>query len=330
LKVDNKEGVNSFYDVVAIGELLIDFTPHGISAQGNTLFERNPGGAPANVLAALSRFGKKTAFIGKVGSDQFGHFLQHTLEQNLIETKGLVFSDEVNTTLAFVHIAEDGDRQFSFYRKPGADLTLREDEVNFELIGNAEIFHFGSVSMTEEPSRSVTIRAVEHAKRRGKLISYDPNLRESLWPSLELAKIVISEGLRFADVLKVSEEELYFLTECRELEDGCRWLGDRYGIPAVFVTLGSKGCYYNVYNHTGTVPGFVVAPVDSTGAGDAFLGAILYQLLDSPDRFSTLTEIEIRDCVQFANAAGALATQSKGAIPSLPNLQDVENLLKGS
>ncbi len=330
MEFNNKEVRGSIYGVVAIGELLIDFTPHGISSQGNILFEQNPGGAPANVLAALSRFGKKTAFIGKVGSDQFGHFLQHTLEQNRIETKGLVFSDEVNTTLAFVHIADDGDRQFSFYRKPGADLTLREDEVNFELIGNAEIFHFGSVSMTEEPSRSATLRAVEHAKRRGKLISYDPNLRESLWHSLELARTVISEGLRFADLLKVSEEELYFLTECHELEEGCRWIGDRYGIPAVFVTLGSKGCYYNVCNYTGTVPGFSVAPVDSTGAGDAFLGAILYQLLGSPDRFSTLTEREIRDCVRFANAAGALATQRKGAIPSLPNLQDVEKLLRGS
>lgn len=316
------------YHVVAIGELLIDFTPHGVSDQGNVLFERNPGGAPANVLAALSRFGKNTAFIGKVGNDQFGLFLQDTLVGSNVETKGLVFTDEVNTTLAFVHLGDDGDRQFSFYRKPGADLTLREDEINYELIGNAEIFHFGSVSMTEEPSRSATLRAVEYAKRRDKLISFDPNLREPLWASLEMARTVISEGLRFADVSKVSEEELFFLTGSDDLEEGCRMLVDRYRIPILFVTLGSKGCYYRVYEHSGTVPGFPADAVDTTGAGDAFLGAMLYQLSESPDRFAQLTDSEIRKRVQFANAAGALATLRKGAIPSLPRLEDVENLLK--
>ena len=316
------------YDVAAIGELLIDFSPHGVSEQGNTLYERNPGGAPANVLAALSRFGKKTVFIGKVGNDPFGRFLQETLMHHGVDTKGLVFTDEVNTTLAFVHLSDGGERAFHFYRKPGADLTLREEEVDYDLIASADAFHFGSVSMTGEPARSVTWRAVEYAKRRGKLVSFDPNLREPLWTSLELARAVISEGLRHADVLKLSEEELVFLTGCGDAVEGCRTLAQRYDIPLIFVTLGSRGCHYRVYDNVGTVPGVHANPVDSTGAGDAFLGAMLYQLLESPDLFRSLSDSEIRDRVRFANAAGALATERKGAIPALPGLEEVQRRLR--
>jgi len=316
------------YDAVAIGELLIDFTPHGESVQGNALFERNPGGAPANVMAAVAKLGKRTAFIGKVGNDAFGLFLQETLKRSGVDPKGLVLNDEVNTTLAFVHLKEDGDRDFSFYRKPGADLTLREDEVNYDLIGSAEAFHFGSVSMTGEPVRSVTLRAVEYAKRRGKLISYDPNYREPLWASPAMARTVIAEGLQYADLLKLSEDELAFLTGNGDCETGCARLFEKYRIPMIFVTLGSKGCYYRVHGRSGWVPGFEAAAIDATGAGDAFLGAMLYQALEHPGRLLGLTDAEIRERVRFANAAGALATQRKGAIPSLPELGEVRTLLR--
>jgi sugar/nucleoside kinase (ribokinase family) len=316
------------YDVVALGELLIDFTPNGISEQGNVLFERNPGGAPANVLVALSKLGKKTAFIGKVGQDEFGRFLGESLGESQVERKGLVFSEHVNTTLAFVHLKEDGDRSFSFYRKPGADLTLEEGEVDCDLISQGRIFHFGSVSLTGEPSRSATFHAVKYAKQQGLLVSYDPNLREPLWDSLEKAKEVISEGLQYTDVLKVSEEELHFLTGGLELEEGTQYLWDTYKISVIFVTQGSKGCFYRLRENVGMVPAFEVKAMDATGAGDAFLGAVLFQLLESPQSLEQLTVMEIVKYVLFANAAGALTAMRKGAIPALPEMKQIVSFMQ--
>ena len=210
------------FDVVALGELLIDFTPAGTSEAGNVLFERNPGGAPANVLAAVTKLGGTGALIGKVGSDQFGFFLRDVLEKHGIDGRGLRFSHDVNTTLAFVQLNEHGDRSFSFYRKPGADTTLAPEDLDFGLIDSAKIFHFGSLSMTDEPARSATRTALEYARKKGKIITYDPNWRPVLWTSDEQAKENMLFGLQYADVLKISEEELMFLTGSGDIDAGSR------------------------------------------------------------------------------------------------------------
>ena len=315
------------YDVVALGELLIDFTPYGESENGNILFERNPGGAPANVLAMLGRLGLKTSFITKVGADKFGEFLKDTLIAQNIDTSGLVFSEKVNTTLAFVHLHPDGDRSFSFYRNPGADLTLELSEVKMELIEKAKVFHFGSLSMTSEPSRQATIGAVQYAKEKGLLITYDPNLRKSLWNDLEEAKRMISEGLHYADVVKLSEDELHFLTDPMDFGAGSEFLMKKYGISLMFVTLGEKGCFYRYKDTTGVIPGYQEEAVDTTGAGDAFFGAAIYKLLEQ-----SIVNLDIKKLdtiVRFANAAGALATTKKGGIPSLPKLADIHQLQEG-
>jgi sugar/nucleoside kinase (ribokinase family) len=316
------------YDVVALGELLIDFTPYGISEQGNNLFERNSGGAPANVLATLSKLGKKTAFLGKIGNDPFGFFLAEVLKTNGIDSQGLVFSDKVNTTLAFVHLQENGDRSFSFYRKPGADLTYEEQEVDYSLIKKGKIFRFGSVSMTDEPSRTATLSAVKYAKEHKRLITFDPNLRESLWESLSEAKIAMEEGMVYADIVKVSEEELHFLSGSKDLREGSKLLMRKFDIPLLFVTLGEKGCFYRYLDATGTVPSYEVKSIDATGAGDIFFGAILYKILENPGGFSQLTIDDIKEYVRFANAAGALATIKRGAIHAAPDLMSIEALLR--
>jgi fructokinase len=316
------------FDVVAMGELLIDFTPNGSSERGNILYERNPGGAPANVLATLAKMGKKTAFIGKVGRDKFGFFLEETLQKNFVDTSGLLFSESSNTTLAFVHLNEDGDRSFSFYRKPGADLTLEASEIEFSLIAKGKIFHFGSVSMTDDPSRSATLSAVKYAKAQGLIISYDPNLREPLWRSLEEARTIISLGLIYTDLLKVSEKELHFLTGILDLSSASKWIQVKYDIPLIFVTLGNKGCFFRSLEAVGMVPAYLVQAIDTTGAGDAFLGAILYKIIEIQKELSSLTITDLEDCVRFANATGALSTTKKGAIPSLPNLKQIKELMR--
>lgn len=315
-------------DVVAIGELLIDFVPNGISDNGNALFEANPGGAPANVLAMLAKLGKNTAFIGKVGRDRFGLFLQDTLNKNNIQTKGLVFSEDVNTTLAFVHLGQDGERSFSFYRKPGADLMLTSEEVDYESIGRSKLFHFGSVSMTGEPSRTATLNAAKFAKQHGITVSFDPNLRPLLWESLDEAKKLILAGLDFTDILKVSEEELLFLTDCHDPAEGSQWILDTFGVTKILVTQGQKGCFYRVNGHSGHIPAFSVHAIDTTGAGDAFFGAILYKLLESPADIDELSEEAVTAVVKFANAAGALTTMKKGAIPALPSLEQILSFME--
>lgn len=319
------------YDVIALGELLIDFTPNGKSGAGNSLFETNPGGAPANVLAALAKLGKKTSFIGKVGQDPLGQFLGKVLEEIGIDTQGLIHAEDVNTTLAFVHLSDDGERSFHFYRNPGADMMLDAKEVDLQLIKNAKVFHFGSISMTHEPAKTATLKAVQTAKENGVLISYDPNLRPALWDTLELAKEHIHEGFQYADIVKISLEELEFISGTDDLERGSRYLFENYSTKLMLITLGDEGCFYRLANETGHVHAFKIDSVDTTGAGDAFLGGLLYQLIGSVGLsldLNGLTSEEIRRMITFANAMGALATTKKGAIPAMPSLEDIQALLR--
>lgn len=316
------------YDVIALGELLIDFTPRTVDGGKDTYFQKNPGGAPANVLAALSKQGKSTAIIGKVGNDSFGTYLAEVLESNRVSTKGLVFSDTENTTLAFVELNDKGDRNFTFYRKPGADMMLDEDEINYDMIAGAKVFHYGSISLTHEPSRQATVKALAHAKKNGLLISFDPNLRLLLWSDRETAKEMILSVISYADILKISEEELTFLTGTDNLEDGSRRIYEQYKNSLICITLGDKGCYYRAGATSGFVNAFAVQTVDTTGAGDAFLGGILNGILDEGTPLHKLSEAQLTAIVTYGNAMGSLATTKHGGIPSMPDRRDVSHLIE--
>jgi fructokinase len=312
------------FDVCALGELLIDFTPSGVNDQGVALFARNPGGAPANVLAMMNKLGSKTAFIGKTGDDEFGRFLEQTLVGTGIDTGGLVLDPAYRTTLAFVHLSEGGDRSFSFYRREGADLMLRWEEVNKSIISDSKMFHFGSVSLSGKPCRDTVHGAVHYAKSRGKIISYDPNYRPLLWPNETEAKTEIGKLLDDADILKVSEEEMILLTGETELEKGASLLTEK-GPAIVLVSLGVKGVYYRCTAGSGHLPAYDVKTIDTTGAGDAFLGAVLFRLRDkSCGELKTISQEELADIVDFANAVGSLTTTKKGAIPALPTADEIE------
>jgi fructokinase len=316
------------FDVTALGEVLIDFTPSGHSEKGHVLFETNPGGAPANVLVALSRLNKKTAFIGKVGHDQFGLILKGVLEDQKIDTSNLLFSETVNTTLAFVHLDEKGDRSFSFYRNPGADIMLEKNEIDEDTIKQSRIFHFGSLSLTNEPAATATFTALEYAKKHNVTISYDPNLRTPLWRSLDEAKRQILKGFEYADIVKISEEELEFLTGYRDVIKGTEVLQEQFGTAVIFVTLGPEGCFYRSIQGYASKKGYQVNVVDTTGAGDAFVGGVLYQILERKKPLAHLTASEFEEMVTFANAVGALTTEGKGGIPSIPTIDQVERFLK--
>ncbi len=319
------------FDVTALGELLIDFTPAGLSGQGNICFERNPGGAPANVLACISRLGGKTAFIGKVGKDMFGDYLAETLTGYGIDVSGLMFSSEANTTLAFVQLNESGDRSFSFYRNPGADTMLDKNELSYELIGNSKVFHFGSLSLTDEPARSATIEALEYAREKGRIISYDPNLRPALWKSMEHALQEIRFGLGFCRLLKISEEELEFITGMSDLHNGSLELYKEYGIDIILITRGGNGSFYRLKYETGQVDTFTrCKTVDTTGAGDAFLGGFLFSLLNEHGgKINNLNAEALQKMLVFSNAVASLSTTKKGAIPSMPQLNEVQELISG-
>lgn len=307
-------------DVVALGEILIDFTPSGMNEQGIALFARNPGGAPANVLAMNAKLGGSSAFIGKVGDDAFGAYLKGVLHSHGIDTRGMVTDEEIPTTLAFVQLDEQGDRSFTFYRKPGADLRLEDGELRKDLIDTCKIFHFGSLSLTNEPCRSATLEAVRYAKAQGKIISFDPNYRPGLWQDQETAKGWMAQGVKSADILKVSEEEMWLLTGETDLETGSRLLLEM-GPAAVFVTMGEHGCYYRNAGRHGSQPAYSVRAVDTTGAGDAFVGAMLWQLSGcSREEIGTL---ELEKLAAFANAAGSLTTTRSGAIPALPTYGEI-------
>jgi fructokinase len=317
------------YDVCALGELLIDFTPSGENELGVSLFGRNPGGAPANVLAMINKLGGKTAFIGKVGADAFGRFLEKTLADAGIDTSGLVQDPACLTTLAFVQLSETGDRSFSFYRREGADLMLTWAEINRRLIDDAKIFHFGSVSLSGQPCRGTVHEAVRYAKSKGKIISYDPNYRPLLWSNEGEAKTEIGKLLDSADILKVSEEEMTLLTGEEDLEKGSSLLAEN-GSAIVLVSLGAKGAYFRCAAGSGSLPTYDVETVDTTGAGGSFLGAVHYRLRGkSREDLKNISHNELTDIVDFANAAGSLTTTKKGAIPALPTVSEIEACRKG-
>lgn len=311
--------------ICAIGELLIDFTPMGVSTQGNNIYEQNPGGGPANVAVATSMLGLPTSFIGKVGNDGFGHELKRAMISKNIDVSSLAMTDSCHTTLAFVHLDDDGDRSFSFYRKPGADILLSDEDVDYSLIDDCQLLHFSSVSLTDEPSRNTTIKAVKYAKEKGKLISYDPNLRELLWDDLKTAKEVITNMLPFADILKISEEELLFLTEETNLLSGCKKL-QKLGITLIFTTLGKKGSMFLYKDLTGSDRTYDVKVVDTTGCGDSFVGAIIYKIMNRENKLLNITLDELHQMNDFANGAGSLTAMKKGGSPAMPTCIDIEKL----
>lgn len=313
------------YDVVALGELLIDFAVAGESDQGNQYFEACPGGAPCNVLAMLNKLGKKTAFIGKVGNDQFGKLLKRTIDEIGIESKGLLLDDEVNTTLAFVHTFPDGDRDFSFYRNPGADMMLREEDVDYDLIRQAKVFHLGTLSMTDEPVRSATMKALDVAKEAGCLISFDPNLRPPLWKSLDTAKEMMEYGFGYCDILKISDNEIQFVSGKEDYDEGIRYLIDKYNIPLIFLTLGKDGSRAYYQGKRVEQPGFCVEVIETTGAGDTFCANAVNGVLDHG--IDALTEENLKAILRFANAAAAIVTTKKGAIRAMPNPEEVTALI---
>lgn len=316
------------YDVVALGEMLIDFAMVGQSEQGNNEFEACPGGAPCNVLAMLNKLGKKTAFIGKVGNDQFGKLLKATIEEIGIESKGLLMDEEVNTTLAFVHTFPDGDRDFSFYRNPGADMMLTKEEVDYDLIRQAKVFHLGTLSMTDEPVRSATKEALDVAKEAGCLISFDPNLRPPLWKSLDTAKEMMEYGFGYCDILKISDNEIQFVSGKEDYDEGIQYLIDKYNIQLIFLTLGKDGSRAYYKGRCIEQGGFKVATIETTGAGDTFCGSVINGVVEKG--IDNFTDEDLQKLLEFANAAAAVVTTRKGAICSMPNPEEVVALIENA
>lgn len=314
------------FDVVALGELLVDFTYHGKSENGMRLFEQNPGGAPSNVLCALSNLGLNVAFVGKVGKDMHGEFLRSVLEEKSIDTCGLVMAEDVFTTLAFVELSESGERKFSFARKPGADTCLCVNELNRELLTDCKIFHFGSLSLTDEPSCTATIEAVRTAKQAGAIISYDPNYRAPLWKSKREAAEKMCGVLDLVDVIKISDEETELLTGLDSHKSAADYLLQK-GIACVVVTMGENGAYAAVKNASTFVTAPNVPVVDTTGAGDAFWGGFLYKLAKSSFTPGNLSETALKEFVTFANGVASLCVQKRGGIPAMPDMNAVTNFI---
>lgn len=319
--------MNRTFDVVALGELLIDFTQNGTSEQGNSLFEANPGGAPCNVLAMLKKLEKSCAFIGKVGDDMFGRTLFDTVASIGIDTRSLLFDKEIHTTLAFVKTFENGDRDFSFYRNPGADMMLRPDEISEELVRQCKIFHFGTLSMTHSFVKAATKKAVGIAKDNGALISFDPNLRPPLWKNLPNAKTQIKWGLSQCDILKISDNEVEFVTGETDFDKGAAWLRKKYkNLKLVNITAGADGSYSYYEDKRVFVPSFKLGnTIETTGAGDTFCACILADVLERG--IDGLTEDDLREMLRFANAAAYLVTTKKGAIHSMPERSQIEAVL---
>lgn len=313
---------NRQYDVTALGELLIDFTENGDSSQGNPTFEANPGGAPCNVLAMLNRLGKKTAFIGKVGNDMFGKQLKAAVEECGIDTRNLVMDDEIHTTLAFVHTYPDGDRDFSFYRNPGADMMLTKDEVAADLIRNSRIFHFGTLSSTHEGVREATRYALDVAKEAGCIITFDPNLRPPLWKDLNDARKEIEYGMERCDVLKISDNEVEFLFDTTDYDKGAALIEEKYHIPLVLITMGKDGsrAYYRG-RKVEAAPFLQEKTIETTGAGDTFCASTLNYVLEHG--LEDLTDENLAELLTFANAAASLITTKKGALRVMPERDEV-------
>ncbi|MBR4634895.1 MAG: carbohydrate kinase [Clostridia bacterium] len=319
--------MEKIFDVVALGELLIDFTESGISEQGNPLWEANPGGAPCNVLAMLNKLGRKTAFIGKVGDDVYGRQLAKAAYDAGIDTSALLMDPIVHTTLAVVHTSENGDRDFSFYRNPGADMMLTVEELPRELIKSAKIFNFGTLSMTHKGVREATKKAVQTAKEAGALISFDPNLRPPLWSSMELAREQIEWGLAVCDILKIADNELEFMTGETDFEKGSAVLAEQYpNIKLLNVTAGPDGSYCRYEDHFVFADAFRLGgTIETTGAGDTFCACVLNDVLNNG--VESRTEEDLKAMLRFANAAAYLVTTKKGAIRSMPVFEEIERIL---
>ena len=314
------------YDVTALGELLIDFTENGESSQGNPLFEANPGGAPCNVLAMLSKLGHKTAFIGKVGNDFFGEQLKKAITEVGIDSGYLLKDDEVHTTLALVHTYPDGDRDFSFYRDPGADMMLTENEISEVVIKDSRIFHFGTLSMTHEGVRAATKKAVRFAREAGALISFDPNLRPPLWKSINEAREQILYGLEQCHILKISDNEIQWLTGKTDYTEGVEWINERYRIPLILVSMGKQGsrAYYNG-RMVEAAPFLQENTIETTGAGDTFCGCVLHYICENG--LEDLSDEDLKQMLTFANAAASLVTTRKGALRVMPEEEEILELL---
>ena len=318
---------NKTFDVTALGELLIDFTESGTSTQGNPVLEANPGGAPCNVLAMLEKLGKKAAFIGKVGNDMFGTPLKNAVEEVNIDTRNLVIDKEVHTTLAFVHTYPDGDRDFSFYRNPGADMMLTRDEVQEDLIRDSRIFHFGTLSSTHESVREATRYALDVAKEAGCIVSFDPNLRPPLWKSLEDARAEIEYGLGKCDILKISDNEVEFLFGTTDYDKGAALLKEKYNIPLILITMGKDGsrAYYKDLR-VEAAPFLQEHTIETTGAGDTFCASSLNYILEHG--LDNLTAENLKELLTFANAAASLITTRKGALRVMPAKEEVLDFIK--
>lgn len=316
------------YDVIALGELLIDMTDNGVSEQGNTLFEANPGGAPCNVLAMLRRLNHKVGFIGKVGDDIFGRKLKKVLEEVGINTDNLLIDKDCRTTLAFVETHPDGDRSFSFYRNPGADMMLQKEDIHESLLRQTKIFHFGTLSMTHENVRQATMYAVETAKKNGAVISFDPNIREMLWDSLETAKEQVHYGLKMCDVLKISDNEIQWLTGEQDFTAGVKKIRERYEIPLILVSMGKEGsrAYYLKEDSSEIIVEEKAVlqknTIETTGAGDTFMGCVLHFILNNG--LKHLEQSDLSQMLRFANAAASIITTRKGALRVMPDLRDIE------
>ncbi|MDD6034673.1 MAG: carbohydrate kinase [Lachnospiraceae bacterium] len=310
------------YDVIAIGELLVDFTENGISEQGNPLLEANPGGAPCNVLSMLQNLGKKTAFIGKVGQDAFGRMLIEVVKEQGINTDNLLIDDAVPTTLAFVHTEKDGDRSFSFYRNPGADMMLRWNDIHKELLGDTRIFHFGTLSMTDEQIAETTKKAVQEAKNADALISFDPNLRPLLWNDLEDAKRQIWYGISQCDILKISDDEITFLTGTNDIDAGVTKILERYRPALICATMGKHGskAYYKGES-VFCAPFLREDTIETTGAGDTFMACVLNAVLEKGTE--ALSDEDLMKMLKFANAASSIITTRKGALKVMPQKQEI-------
>lgn len=319
---------NKKYDVVALGELLIDFTENGLSEQGNPLLEANPGGAPCNVLSMLQKLGDKTAFIGKVGNDGFGHLLTKAVQEQGIDTTGLVYDNDVHTTLALVLKKENGDRDFAFYRNPGADMNLKEEEVNESLIASSSIFHFGTLSLTDESVKMATQKAVKAAKENGLTITFDPNLREPLWRSLEEAHEQVAWGLQQADVVKISDNEITWFTGMDNYDEGIAFLQKEYpNLKLICLSMGgdgSKAVYRDIHV---SYPAFLQeVTIETTGAGDTFCACMIHTVLENG--IDHLDEEKLKEMLKFANAAASLVTTKKGALRVMPTKEEVETFIE--
>ncbi len=315
------------YDVVALGELLIDFTENGISSQMNPVFEANPGGAPCNVLSMLQKLGSKTAFVGKVGKDSFGEMLQNVVAEQGIDTKNLIMDEEVPTTLAFVQTAPDGDRSFSFYRNPGADMMLKESDVDVSMLQDTRLFHIGSLSRTAPGAENATKMAIETAKNAGALISFDPNLRPPLWDSLDLAKEKIAYGISQCHILKISDDEIAFFTGSTDIDDGVSKIQEQYHTPLVFATMGRNGSRaYYAGNRVECKPFLNKDTIETTGAGDTFMACVLHGILKYG--LEGLDEQKLYDMLEFANAASSIITTRKGALKVMPEENDVWDFIR--